>query len=231
MNGQKVNYQRELDRVLEQLAAAGGGDKAPRLLLHSCCGPCSSYVMEYLREYFRLTVFYYNPNITEEAEYRKRLEEEKRLIRAYNEQVRTGNFAGMHSTERAGTIDILEAPYDPQVWREAVRGMEDLPEGGARCAVCFRLRLLKTAREAVRGGYDYFTTTLTISPLKDAQRLNAIGMACARQTGAVWLPGDFKKRNGYRRSVELSQAFCLYRQDYCGCEFSREERESKRNRV
>ncbi len=219
---QKVNYQRELERKLEQLEREPG--VYPRLLLHSCCGPCSSYVMEYLREHFRLTVFYYNPNITEKAEYRHRLEEEKRLIALYNDQVRRQAYDGMHSTERAQLIDILEAPYDPDRYLEAVRGMEHLPEGGARCSVCFRMRLLRTAEEAVRGGFDYFTTTLTISPLKDAQRLNAIGLACAEQTGAVWLPGDFKKRNGYRRSVELSRQFCLYRQDYCGCVFSREER-------
>lgn len=185
----------------------------PRLLLHSCCAPCSSHCLEYLREYFDITVFYYNPNITERAEYELRKAEEQRLIEAFN----------AHSTERAKLIKMIEAPYDPEAYLAAVKGMEELPEGGERCTVCFRLRLQRTAEEAARGGYDYFTTTLTISPLKDAERLNRIGEEAAREAGAVWLPSDFKKKDGYKRSIELSKEFGLYRQNYCGCVFSRNE--------
>lgn len=198
----------------------------PRLLLHSCCAPCSSHCMEYLREHFCLTVFYYNPNITVSEEYEKRLAEEKRLIAAYNRQVEEQDFAGMHSTPAANRIDILEAPYDPDRWFAAVRGLETCPEGGDRCTACFEMRLRKTAEAAAayrdgEGGFEYFTTTLTISPLKDAQRLNEIGMRMGEEYGVKWLPADFKKKDGYKRSIELSAQFDLYRQNYCGCVFSR----------
>ena len=176
--------------------------------------------MEYLREHFAVTVFFYNPNITVTEEYEKRLAEEKRLIEAYNRQVGEQDFAGMHSTFRAKTIGILEAPYDPDNWFGAVAGLEDCPEGGDRCTVCFGMRLQKAAQTAAAGGFDYFTTTLTISPLKDAQRLNAIGQRMAQKYGVAWLPSDFKKKDGYKRSIELSGKFDLYRQDYCGCVFS-----------
>ena len=218
----KKNYQRALEEILRGLDPEA---EAPTLLLHSCCGPCSSYVLEYLREYFRITVFYYNPNITEDEEYRKRLAEEQRLIAAYNAQVDEGVFGDMHFTGHAHRIDILEAPYDPETYLEQVRGMEDLPEGGERCTKCFALRLRKTAETAAAVGADYCSTTLTISPLKDAQRLNRIGEACAARCGVRWLPGDFKKKDGYKRSIELSRIFDLYRQDYCGCVFSKRERE------
>ena len=217
----KINYSRQTQKIIEKIESQREGGDPPRLLLHSCCAPCSSHCMEYLREHFLLTVFYYNPNITISEEYQKRLAEEKRLIAAYNRQVDEQDFTGMHSTAGARRIGILEAPYDPENWFDAVAGLEACPEGGERCTVCFRMRLEKAAQAAAEGGFDYFTTTLTISPLKDAQRLNAIGEHMAKKYGAVWLPSDFKKRDGYKRSIELSREFGLYRQNYCGCVFSR----------
>ena len=212
----KINYSKQTEKIIENLKG-----RTPRLLLHSCCAPCSSHCMEYLREYFEVTVFYYNPNSTVREEYEKRLAEEKRLIEAYNRQVEEEDFEGMHSTPAARRIEILQAPYDPEAWFEAVSGLEDCPEGGSRCTVCFEMRLKKAAQAAAEGKFDYFTTTLTISPLKDAQRLNAIGQRMAEKYGTAWLPSDFKKKDGYRRSIELSREFDLYRQDYCGCVFSR----------
>ena len=216
----KINYSRQTQNIIDRIEREQDGKAAPRLLLHSCCAPCSSHCMEYLREHFALTVFYYNPKITVSEEYEKRLAEEKRLIAAYNRQVEEQDFAGMHSTSRAKKIDILEAPYDPDRWFGAVEGFEDCPEGGERCTVCFEIRLRRTAEEAAAGGFDYFPTTLTISPLKDAQRLNAIGLRMAEEYGVTWLPSDFKKKDGYKRSIELSRDFGLYRQNYCGCVFS-----------
>ena len=181
--------------------------------------------MEYLREYFALTVFYYNPNITVSEEYEKRLMEEKRLIEAYNRQVEIQDFTGMHSSPAAKRIGILEAPYDPEAWFAAVQGLEDCPEGGDRCSVCFEMRLRASARAAAGighslGRFDYFTTTLTISPLKNAMKLNEIGQRMAEEYGVSWLPSDFKNKDGYKRSIELSKEFDLYRQNYCGCVFS-----------
>ncbi|MDO5475987.1 MAG: epoxyqueuosine reductase QueH [Eubacteriales bacterium] len=234
----RINYSRLTEKIIagiEKDRAGESGDPAdrlpPRLLLHSCCAPCSSHCMEYLREHFRLTVFYYNPNITVQEEYEKRLAEEKRLIAAYNRQVEEQDFTGMHSTPAANRIDILEAPYDPDNWFEAVRGLENCPEGGERCAVCFEMRLRAAARAAAGeghslGSFDYFTTTLTISPLKNAALLNEIGKRMAEKYGVDWLPSDFKKKDGYKRSIELSRAFDLYRQNYCGCVFSRSREES-----
>ena len=215
----KVNYSKETEKILEQIAADAGPEEgqAPRLLLHSCCAPCSSYVMEYLREYFDLTVFYYNPNITAEKEYRYRLAEEKRLIEAYNRQVEEGSFTGMHSTAKARRIKIMESPYDPDNWYQAVRGLEDCREGGK-----------EAIRQAAAAGFDWFTTTLTISPLKNAARLNEIGQKCAEEYGVPFLPSDFKKKDGYKRSIELSSMFGLYRQNYCGCEFSRRQQDPDR---
>ena len=227
----RINYSRQTEKIIGDLAKAGRtGERAPRLLLHSCCAPCSSHCMEYLREHFRLTVFYYNPNITVSEEYEKRLAEEKRLIAAYNRQVEDRNFDGMHSTASAHRIDILEAPYDPEDWFAAVRGLENCPEGGDRCTVCFEMRLRKTAQTAASlknttQSFGFFTTTLTISPLKDAQRLNEIGLRMAQEYGLVWLPSDFKKKDGYKRSIELSREFDLYRQNYCGCVFSKRDSE------
>lgn len=225
----KTNYQKELEAVLEQQ------DGSRKLLLHSCCAPCSSYCLEYLKEYFQITVFYYNPNITLSEEYEKRVQEEKRLIRAYNMQIDQADQEGNSFTERMGApgalkvtkqsrkIDILEGRYEPEKYLEAVKGLEDCPEGGERCRKCFELRLRETARTAAEGGFDFFTTTLTISPLKNAEILNETGRKAAEEYGAVFLPSDFKKKNGYKRSVELSEQFDLYRQNYCGCSFSKAE--------
>ena len=209
----KRNYQKEMEKVLAELPESS----APRLLLHACCAPCSSYVLEYLSDYFEITVLYYNPNISPETEYRLREEEARRLASVI---------------PRKYPIHFMEGTYAPERFFAAVRGHEMDPEGGERCGICFRIRLMETARIAAEGKYDYFTTSLTISPLKDAGRLNRIGEEVGKLFGAEFLPSDFKKRNGYRRSVELSKEYGLYRQNYCGCVYSRreaEERERKKN--
>ena len=218
-----MNYQKQLEEVILQ-----NKNNRKKLLLHSCCAPCSSYVLEYLREYFDITVFFYNPNISSMSEYEKRVREEIRLIEAYNEQVRTGNFGNMNSTEKAGKIEILEAPYEPAEFYNAVKGYEHCPEGGERCKKCFELRLQRSAKVAKEGGFDYFTTTLTISPLKNAEWLNEIGRCEGEKEGVLFLPSDFKKKDGYKRSIQLSKDFGLYRQDFCGCGFSKAETEEKR---
>lgn len=217
------NYSKLLEREIQKLQESG---VKPRLLLHSCCAPCSSYVLEYLREFFRITVFYYNPNITEAEEYEYRLLEEKRLIAEYNRQVDMQDFSGMNTTAGAMKIGVLEAPYDPERFLTAVRGYEDCPEGGDRCGICFAMRLEAAAKAASEGGFDFFTTTLTISPLKNAERLNEIGKRAGEKYGVAFLPSDFKKKNGYKRSIELSRQFGLYRQDFCGCTFSKKQRQS-----
>lgn len=201
------NYQRELDSILEKVPR---GEK--RLFLHSCCAPCSSYVLEYLSVYFWVTVFYFNPNISPQEEYLHRLAEQRHLIECFNRE--GGRYP----------IAVREGEYVPQSFYEMARGLESCPEGGERCEKCFRLRLEETARQALAAGADYFTTTLSISPLKNAPLLNRIGEELARTYGIPWLPSDFKKKNGYKRSVELSAEYELYRQDYCGCIFSKEER-------
>ena len=198
----KVNYQKELDKIISAHEKAG---EVPSVFLHSCCAPCSSYCLEYLSRYFNITDFYYNPNITDEAEYRKREEELAKLIR---EQP--------HLHE----VQFVRGKYEPDRFFGIVRGLEDCPEGGERCFRCYELRLSETARMAAQGGFDYFTTTLTISPLKNAQKLNEIGMRLAEMYGVKWLPSDFKKKSGYLRSIELSKEYGLYRQDYCGCVYS-----------
>ena len=218
------NYQKELEQILEQKENRG-----KTLLLHACCAPCSSYCLEYLREYFRITVFYYNPNITREPEYRKRVEEEKRLIAAYNRQLETGDLEGMNSTPQAYRIDVLEGDYTPQVFLEMAKGREQCPEGGERCFLCYELRLRETARQAAEGKFDYFTTTLSISPLKNAGKLNEIGERLSAEYGVPYLVSDFKKKNGYLRSIRLSEQFSLYRQDYCGCIYSEAERNKFKN--
>ena len=222
------NYSKALEKEIERIDREG---TVPTLLLHSCCAPCSSYVMEYLREHFAITVFYYNPNITAGEEYRYRLAEEKRLIEAYNKQVDEQDFDGMHSTSRAHKIAILEAPYDPERYLSLVKGYEDCPEGGDRCSICFEMRLRESAKVAREGGFDFFTTTLTISPLKNAQKLNQIGEAVGREYGVKFLPSDFKKKNGYKRSIELSREFGLYRQNFCGCAFSKRDAINKENKA
>ena len=218
-----MNYQKQLEEVINQ-----NKNYKKKLLLHSCCAPCSSYVLEYLREYFDITVFFYNPNISSGAEYEKRLQEEKKLIEAYNEQVKNSDFKDMNSTENAGMIKILESPYEPMEFYEAVKGYENSGEGSERCRKCFEVRLQKSAKAAKEGGFDYFTTTLTISPLKNANWLNEIGKCEGEKEGVPFLPSDFKKKDGYKRSIQLSKKFDLYRQDFCGCSFSKAEMELRR---
>ena len=219
----KRNYAKELDAKIKEYEGKG---LRPRLLLHACCAPCSSYCLEYLRQYFDVTVFFYNPNITSSGEYEKRVEEEKRLIAEYNRQVAEHSFDLMNSDDRAGVIEIIEGDYDPAVFLSAVKGLEDCREGGERCRKCFELRLSETARVAREKGFDLMTTTLTISPLKNADVLNEVGELAAGREGVTFLPSDFKKKEGYKRSIELSRMFGLYRQDYCGCSFSKAERMS-----
>ena len=218
------NYQKELDKITEDIK----NGSAPTLFLHSCCAPCSSYVLEYLRQFFRITVFYYNPNITEAQEYRKRVAEQKRLIAAYNAYSREAKQAETGTGQEQNTgylIDIVEGDYEPACFYEIAHGLEQCPEGGERCFRCFDLRLRETAGRGAEGGFDYFATTLTISPLKNARKINEIGQALAQEYGIAWLPSDFKKRDGYKRSVELSARYGLYRQDYCGCTYSKASRQ------
>lgn len=192
-------------------------NKGKHLFLHSCCAPCSSAVLERLRTFFRITVFYYNPNISWEEEYRLRVAEQIRLIEWFNDQVDVA--AG-----EAYPITYMEGDYEPEKFFEVVKGLEKEPEGGARCEKCFELRLFKTVEEAKKIDADFVTTTLTISPLKNAPLINAIGERLALEADITWLPSDFKKKNGYKRSVELSAEHDLYRQNYCGCAFSKAER-------
>lgn len=206
----KRNYQKELDRLLEGIEKEG---RTPRLFLHSCCAPCSSYVLEYLSRYFEITVFFYNPNISPAEEYEKRVEEIRRMI---------------GEMEFAHPVELVEGEYDPQVFFQMAKGMEHIPEGGERCFGCYRLRMEEAARLAKEGNYDYFTTTLSISPLKNAQKINEIGEELAEIYQVSHLPSDFKKKNGYKRSIELSGEYGLYRQDYCGCVFSKREREENK---
>ena len=207
----KQNYQLILDKTLEELAQSG---EAPSLLLHSCCAPCSSYVLEYLSEYFYITVFYYNPNLDTRGEFDRRVSEQKRLIR---------EMPLKHE------VKFIEGRYDTERFYEIAKGLEDVKEGGERCFRCYRLRLEEAAREAKKGGFDYFTTTLSISPLKNAQKLNEIGGETADKYGVKYLYSDFKKKEGYKRSCELSREYSLYRQDYCGCEFSKREAEKRKS--
>ena len=198
------NYQKELEKLLTQLR----GQEGKHLFLHSCCAPCSSYVLEYLSPHFQITVFYYNPNITASAEYFKRVEEQKRLIALLNEK--DGHFP----------IEVVEGDYRPQEFLEIASGLEQCPEGGERCFACYRLRLEETAKRAKEYDADYFATTLTISPLKNAEKLNELGEEFALIYEVPWLPSDFKKKEGYKRSIELSAEYDLYRQDFCGCKYS-----------
>lgn len=195
-----INYQKKLEKILNE------GTEGQTLLLHSCCAPCSSYVINYLADYFKITVFYYNPNITEQEEYCHRVCEQKRLI------------SEMPATNK---VDFIEGEYIPKKFFEAVKGLESAPEGGERCKICYGLRLDETAKLAAKKHFDYFATTLTISPLKSSYVLNQIGREKAEKYGVKWLPNDFKKKEGYKKSIELSKKFNLYRQNYCGCVFSK----------
>lgn len=210
----KQNYQKLLDTIIEENAGC-----RPRLLLHSCCAPCSSAVLDYLSKYFQITLFYYNPNISTEAEFQHRVSELQRLIRE------------MHLVEKG--VSILVPPYDHKEFLEIARGHEKDPERGERCHRCYRERLERTAEEMDRAKaagepYDYFCTTLTISPMKSAEILNEIGSEIASQHALRFLPSDFKKRGGYQKSIELSRQYQLYRQDFCGCEFSKAASERER---
>ena len=209
----RINYQKQLEEVLKRMKEEG---KRKRLLLHACCAPCSSYCLEYLREAFALTVFFYNPNLTEQEEYRRRVEEEKRLIDLMNGQ------------GGSSQIEILEGRYEPERFLEAAKGLETCKEGGERCVRCFALRLGETALVAAEGGFDFFTTSLTISPLKNSALLNRIGAQEGERYGVRFLPSDFKKNNGYLRSTQLSRLYDLYRQNYCGCIYSKVEASDRR---
>jgi predicted adenine nucleotide alpha hydrolase (AANH) superfamily ATPase len=202
-----MNYQKELDNIIENLVAE---NHRPNLLIHSCCAPCSSYVLEYLSNYFKITIFYYNPNIYPEEEYIRRVEEQQNLIQAMP----------LHSE-----VNFKQGEYQPQDYYQLVKGLESEPEGGKRCFECYEMRLREAAELAKQSGYDYFTTTLSISPHKNAEKLNEIGEKLAIEYGINYLPSDFKKKNGYKRSIELSKEYDLYRQDYCGCIYSMRDRE------
>ena len=198
----KQNYQLILDKTIKEECT----HRRPSLLLHACCAPCSSYVLEYLSEYFDITLFFYNPNISPKEENDYRADE---LIRLVNEM------------KLSDKVKMIIGEYEPQKFAEISAGLENLPEGGARCAKCYELRLGESARLAAEGGYDFYTTTLSISPYKNAEWLNSIGVAQGEKYGVRYLVSDFKKKNGYKRSCELSTQYGLYRQDFCGCEYSK----------
>lgn len=204
----KINYQKELDKITAQIGENLPEERKPHLLLHACCAPCSSYVLEYLTRFFHVTLYYYNPNITPDTEYRKRVEEVRRLIAEAGYEAR-------------GQVTLLEGVYDPERFFAMAKGMEDLPERGERCYHCYALRMEEAAREASRLHADYFTTTLSISPHKNARWINEIGERLAETYGVRHLPSDFKKKGGYLRSIALSEQYHLYRQNYCGCVFSK----------
>lgn len=206
----KKNYQKELEKIILQNQKE---EKVPTLLLHSCCAPCSSYCIAYLSDYFHITIFYYNPNITDKEEYQKRVEEQKRFIAMYPSKY---------------PVQFQEGAYEPERFFEITRGYENLPEGGERCFRCYELRLKEAARIAKEENFDYFTTTLSISPLKNAQKLNEIGEKLSREWEVSYLYSDFKKKEGYKQSIQLSKEYALYRQDYCGCIFSKRQREKEK---
>lgn len=205
----KVNYQRELDTIINTIERE---DITPSLLLHSCCAPCSSYTIEYLSNYFSITVLYYNPNISPEEEYEKRKAEQLRLIGALPVK---------------NKVSFIDCDYDSREFFDMAKGYEDCREGGERCFRCYRLRIEKAARTAKQNGFDYFCTTLSISPLKNAQKINEIGYDIQNKFGVKWLPSDFKKKEGYKRSIELSREYNLYRQNFCGCIYSKTAMENK----
>lgn len=201
-----INYQKCMEEIIAHACTDG---HVPRLLLHSCCAPCSSYCLMVLSEYFEVTVFYYNPNIYPEEEYRMRVQEQARFVE---------RFPVKHP------VTFLEGHYDTERFYEMAKGLEQEPEGGKRCFACYELRLREAAGLAVRDGYDFFTTTLSISPLKNAQKLNEIGARLAEEYGVRYLFSDFKKKDGYKKSTEISREYGMYRQNYCGCVYSLRER-------
>lgn len=206
----KVNYQVMLDGIINSLPEK---EPPPRLLMHSCCAPCSSYCLSYLAEYFSITVLYYNPNISPEDEYYKRVKEQVRLIK---------------SLPVKNAISFVEGEYEPLKFFQMAEGMEDMPEGGARCFKCYEMRQRRAAEYALAHGFDYFTTTLSVSPHKNAQVLNETGLRLGKEYGVKYLVSDFKKKGGYQKSIQYSREYNLYRQDYCGCIFSKREREHEK---
>lgn len=201
----KTNYQLVLDEIITTIT---NNNEVPKLLLHSCCAPCSSYVILYLSQYFEITVFFYNPNIIPNIEYKKRLEEQIRLIETVTTKY---------------PITFIEGDYDNNLFLEQVKGLEKEPEGSTRCFKCYQLRLSTTAQLASTSNYDYFTTTLTVSPYKNANKINEIGKTLEKKYNIKYLYSDFKKRNGYKESIKLSEKYNLYRQQYCGCQFTPKE--------
>lgn len=200
-----MNYQLKLEEIIKE-----NQDKnyIPTLLLHSCCAPCSSYCLEYLSKYFKITIFYYNPNITDNNEYKKRVQEQQRLIK---------ELPSMNK------IEFLEGNYDPNEFFEMAKGLENEPERGARCFKCYELRMRKTAETSKKLNFDYFTTTLSLSPYKNSKKINEIGEMLSKEYNINFLYSDFKKKNGYKRSIELSEIYHLYRQNYCGCIYSKRD--------
>lgn len=201
----KPNFDREMQAITSNIDK----DNKPTLLLHSCCAPCSSAVLERLHEYFNITVFYYNPNISPANEFYKRLEEEKRFCKEY------------FNSLNIQSVEVIEGKYEPEIFYSAVKGYEDCLERGERCHICYRLRLEKTAEYAKENGFDYFCSTLTVSPLKDCQKINEIGKELSKKYDIAFLPSDFKKHEGFKRSISLSNDYQLYRQNFCGCIFSK----------
>lgn len=204
-----MNYQKELEIILEKIKES---KFTPKLLLHACCGPCSSYCLEYLSQYFDITILYYNPNIYPDLEYNRRFNELKRFI---------------NEIPHINKIELMESRYDPKEYYWSVKGLENLGERSKRCYECYKLRMEETAKVALENNFDYFTTTLSISPYKDANWINEIGINLEKRYGVKYLYADFKKKNGYKRSIELSRQYNMYRQDYCGCVYSKIESEKK----
>ncbi len=202
-----MNFQKLLEEEINKIK---DNKVKPKLLLHACCGPCSSYVIEYLSKYFDITIYYYNPNTYPETEYFRRLDELQKFIDSFNNNVK-----------------VIEENYNPSEFYTAIKGLEHLGERTERCYKCYNLRMKKSAIYAKENNYDYFTTTLSISPYKDAKWINEIGINLEKEIGVKYLYSDFKKNNGYKRSIELSKEYKLYRQEYCGCVYSKNERETK----
>lgn len=202
-----MNFQELLEEEIEIIK---NNKVKPKLLLHACCGPCSSYVIEYLSKYFDITIYYYNPNTYPESEYVRRLDELNKFVTNFN-----------------STVNVIEEEYIPKEFYNAIRGLEHLGEKSERCYKCYELRMNKSAKYAKENSYDYFTTTLSISPYKNAKWINEIGKKLEQEIGIKYLYSDFKKKNGYKRSIELSKEYKMYRQEYCGCVYSKEERKIK----
>ena len=210
---ERINYDNLMETIIMENREK---NVVPTLLLHTCCAPCSSAVIERLSRDFKITVFYYNPNIEPVEEYIKRKNEEIRFIKEYP------------STNK---LDIINCDYDNDKFLAIAKGLEDEPERGKRCLKCYDLRMEYTARKARKLGYDYFATTLTLSPLKDSQVLNRIGYAINKKVGISYLPSDFKKQNGYKKSIELSKEYNLYRQNFCGCKYSKKAMEDRQKDI